>query len=281
MTILVLGAKGMLGRDLVPILLTQHQVLGLDIEELDIQDEKAVNEELQKIRPNLVINAAAYTDVDQSEFEPEKAFSINANGARNVATACAKTGARMIHLSTDYVFDGQSPRPYREEDPPNPLNVYGASKLQGERLIQQILKDSLIIRTAWLYGPHGRNFVKAILGQVDQKKEIRVVNDQRGSPTYTKDLSRAILHLIPTGARGIVHVTNSESCSWFEFAQEILYVKGVEGITAVPISSTELKRPARRPANSVLDCSRYNALTGQTMRSWKEGLRDYIHLSKQ
>jgi dTDP-4-dehydrorhamnose reductase len=281
MTILVIGAKGMLGKDLVPILSTEHKVVGMGHEEIDIRDEEAVKGVFQRLQPNLVINAAAYTEVDESEFQPEKAYSVNAEGARHVAEACAMIHARLFHLSTDYVFDGLSPRPYREEDPPNPMNVYGATKLKGEKLIREILNESLIIRTAWLYGHHGRNFVKAILGQAAQKKEIRVVNDQRGSPTFTQDLSRAILHLIPTAAKGIVHVTNSGSCSWFEFAQEILTEKGIGEVVVVPISSEELKRPARRPANSVLDCSLYKSLTGQTMRSWKEGLRDYIHLSKQ
>jgi dTDP-4-dehydrorhamnose reductase len=277
--ILVLGAEGMLGKDLMDTLRFKYPVLGMDIGEVDICARRAVMDEVRRIQPTVVINAAAYTDVDGSESHRETAFAVNADGARNVAVACASVGARMIHLSTDYVFDGSSPEPYREEDPPGPLNIYGSSKLAGERHIQEELKDFLIVRTAWLYGHHGKNFVKAILQQAGLKKELCIVNDQKGSPTFTQDLSRAILRLIEVGATGVVHVTNAEICTWLDFAREILREKGLKGISVTPISSAELNRPARRPPNSSLNCSLYSALTGGKMRPWREAIGDYLNPS--
>jgi len=276
--VLILGARGMLGKDLVPIASAKNHVLGRDIDDFDITDQERVKKELIAVRPQVVINAAGYTDVDGCESKRELAFSANAEGARNVALGCAAIGAKMIHLSTDYVFDGSSRVPYREEDLPRPLNVYGSSKLQGERYIQEIMKNYLIIRTEWLYGRHGRNFVDTILRIATQQKELRVVDDQRGAPTFTKDLSSAIDRLIGTEARGILHVTNSGSCTWFEFAGQVLREKNPTNreVQIIPISSTELARPARRPAYSLMDCQRYEQLTGSKMRSWQEALKEYL-----
>lgn len=278
MKILVLGAQGMLGKDLVAILSAENHVFDRDIDDFDITDQKRVQKEIEALHPQIVINAAAYTDVDGCESKRELAFSVNSEGARSVAMGCAAARAKMIHLSTDYVFDGFSKIPYREEDPPAPLNVYGSSKLQGERNIQEILKDYLIIRTAWLYGRLGKNFVDTILWQAGQQKELRVVNDQRGTPTFTKDLSLAIKRLSRAEARGILHITNSGSCTWFEFAQQILREKSYANrdIQVIPISSAELARPAKRPAYSVMDCRRYEQITGNKMRPWEEALKDYL-----
>jgi dTDP-4-dehydrorhamnose reductase len=276
MKVLILGARGMLGKDLVPILSTENEVLGRDIDDFDISDQKRVQKEIETFHPEVVINAAAYTDVDGCESRRELAFSVNAEGARNVALACAETRARMIHLSTDYVFNGRSQSPYLEEDLPNPLNVYGASKLQGERYIQETLRNYLIIRTEWLYGRHGKNFVDTILSKAGQQKELRVVDDQRGAPTFTKDLGLAIGRLIKIEALGVLHVTNSGSCTWFEFAREVLKEKGLNHVQIVPISSAELARPARRPAYSELDCRKFEKLTGSKMRPWKEALKEYL-----
>jgi dTDP-4-dehydrorhamnose reductase len=182
----------------------------------------------------------------------------------------------MIHLSTDYVFDGSATIPYREEDPPAPLNVYGASKLQGERNIREILENHLIIRTEWLYGRQGKNFVDTILRLAIQQEEIRVVNDQQGSPTFTRDLGWAIDRLLQEKTVGTIHVTNSGSCSWFEFARKILQEKQKNTVRIIPITSDELARPAKRPANSVLDCSRFQQITGQKMRPWEEALKEYL-----
>jgi dTDP-4-dehydrorhamnose reductase len=276
MKVLVFGARGMLGKDLVPALSVKHQVLARDIEDLDIADQQRVQKEIETLRPQVVVNAAAYTDVDGCEAKRELAFSVNAEGARNIAAGCAASNARMIHLSTDYVFDGTSSAPYREEDPPNPLNVYGASKLQGERQIREVLENHLIIRTEWLLGRHGKNFVATILRLAAQQEELRVVNDQRGAPTFTKDLSWAIEKLLEKEVKGILHITNSGSCTWYEFARQILIEKKIDHVSIVPISSAALTRPAKRPANSVLDCHRFENLVSQKMRTWEEALKEYL-----
>jgi len=274
--VLVLGAGGMLGKDLVPILSVKGQVWARDIDDFDITDPKRVQREVEALQPQVLVNAAAYTDVDGCESRKELAFAVNAEGAGNVARACAAIGGRMIHLSTDYVFDGSSRIPYREEGLPNPLNIYGSSKLQGERYIQEILENHLIIRTEWLYGRHGKNFVDTIVRHAGQQKELRVVDDQRGSPTFTRDLSFALERLIGIEVRGILHVTNSGSCTWFEFTRQILREKGFNHIQVIPISSEELARPARRPACSVMDCQKYEKLTGRKMRPWKEAIKEYL-----
>ncbi|NTW37724.1 MAG: dTDP-4-dehydrorhamnose reductase, partial [Syntrophobacteraceae bacterium] len=235
-------------------------------------------ETLDSLRPDVVINLAAITDVDGCESQRDKAFLVNAQGAVEVARECAATGARLIHMSTDYVFDGTSPLPYTEETLPRPLNVYGESKLLGEKGVQATGENHLILRTAWLYGRQGKNFVDTILRLSSQQEEIRVVNDQRGSPTHTRDLSRAMVLLIGGEERGILHVANSGSCTWFDFAGKILALKGPgdHPVRLLPISSAELGRQARRPANSVLDCSKFERIARWKMRSWEESLREYL-----
>ena len=278
MKILIIGAGGMLGRDLQPILSLRHEVIGTDCHDLDITQIRPTRDAIDSLRPDVVINLAAITDVDGCESQKERAFAVNAQGALHVARGCAAAGARLIHLSTDYVFDGTSRDPYTEEAQPRPLNVYGKSKLLGERGVQEAGGDSLILRTAWLYGRYGKNFVDTILRLSSEQDEIRVVNDQRGSPTCTRDLSRAIEELLGRGENGIMHVTNSGSCTWFEFAGKILAIKtpGDHPVRLLPISTAELGRPAKRPANSVLDCSKFENITGWKMRSWEESLREYL-----
>ena len=243
--ILVIGAKGMLGRDLVEILrsssrVDQHldwEVFGWDIEEIDIQEEKNTVTKIESLRPNIVINIAAYTNVDGCETHDEKAFAINAEGMRHVALGALRCRAKVVYLSTDYIFDGKKREPYLEDDPPHPLSVYGRSKLRGEQYVQEMVEDALIVRTQWLYGKYGNNFVASVLRQAREKKVLSIVNDQVGSPTYTIDLSRAISVLIQCDARGVFHVANSDLCTWFAFGQEILKLSGMEGVRIVPISS--------------------------------------------
>lgn len=268
----------MLGRDLLPLLSEKHEVLGKDIQDFDITDRKRVGDEIAAYRPDVVIHTAAYTDVDGCESKKDFAFAVNGEGALNVALGCAQAESRMIHLSTDYVFDGKSENPYPEGYPPNPLSVYGKSKLEGELSIRKVLEDCLIIRTAWLYGRHGKNFVDTVLRLAGERSELRMVNDQRGSPTFTKDLSRAIGRLVEVEFRGVLHVTNSGSCTRFEFAKKILDLKSPSDrkVRVIPISSAEFVRPARVPANSALDCSRFEEITGFHMRNWEEGLREYL-----
>jgi dTDP-4-dehydrorhamnose reductase len=277
--ILVIGANGMLGRDLMSILpssLPNDDILGWDIEEIDIQEEEDTAFKIEKLRPDIVINVAAYTNVDGCESNQEKAFAINAEGARHVALSALKCRAKMVYLSTDYVFDGNKGEPYLEFDPPHPLNVYGLSKLKGEQYVQESSKDPLIIRTQWLYGKHGKNFVTSILRQASEKKVLSIVNDQIGSPTYTVDLAKAIVVLIQYDARGIFHVANNGLCTWYTFGQAILKISGMDKVKVVPISSKELGRPAIRPSYSVFNCQKLKRETGLTLRLWSEAVEDYL-----
>lgn len=276
MKILVCGCRGMLGTDLVRVLESAHTVVGVDLEEMDITDRRSVEERVAALAPDVLINAAAYTDVDGSERRAALAFRVNAEGAANLAVACRRCGARLIHVSTDYVFDGRGSRPYAEEDPPNPLGVYGRSKWEGEKRIWEVLPDACLIRTAWLYGKNGKNFVKAILSQTGQNKRLRVVDDQRGSPTYTMDLAVALRAAAERSLQGTFHVTNRDACTWFEFAKRILELSGAKDVEVDPISTGELGREAPRPANSVLDCRKFEMATGMRLRAWPEALRDYL-----
>jgi len=274
----------MLGRDLVEILrsssrVDQHldwEVFGWDIEEIDIQEEKNTVTKIESLRPNIVINIAAYTNVDGCESHDEKAFAINAEGMRHVALGALRCRAKVVYLSTDYIFDGKKREPYLEDDPPHPISVYGRSKLRGEQYVQEMVEDALIVRTQWLYGKYGDNFVASVLRQAREKKVLSIVNDQVGSPTYTIDLSRAISVLIQCDARGVFHVANSDLCTWFAFGQEILKLSGMEGVRIVPISSEECGRPATRPLYSVLNTEKLKRETGMTLRPWSEALKEYL-----
>ncbi|RLB08241.1 MAG: dTDP-4-dehydrorhamnose reductase [Deltaproteobacteria bacterium] len=278
--VLVLGAQGMLGHDLVEACTLRYEVIGLSKEDLDITRQEATRKVIKEISPDVVINAAGYTDVDGCEKKMQKAFTINGEGSKNVAKGCRYSGAKLVYISTDYIFDGEKGSPYSEDDTPNPQNIYGESKLLGERYIEKFLDDYLIVRTQWLYGSHGRNFVETILTLAEETDRIEVVNDQVGSPTYTVDLSRAILTLLSKDLRGIFHVSNSGSCSWYEFALEILRLAGTEKVEIVPISSCILNRPAKRPLYSVFDCQRLRKEAGVDMRSWQEALQDYFNHRK-
>jgi dTDP-4-dehydrorhamnose reductase len=283
-TLLVIGAKGMLGRDLMGILhssFSKDEIIGWDIEEVDIEKEDESVTKIVELRPEIVIHIAAYTDVDGCELNKEKAFAVNAEGTKHVALAASKCHAKMVYLSTDYVFDGEKREPYSETDSPRPLNIYGHSKLKGEQYVQEWVEDSLIIRTQWLYGPFGKNFVASILQQAREKSALSIVNDQTGSPTYTADLAKAISELIQFDARGIFHVTNSDLCTWYTFGQAILKFSGVNRVRVFPISSKELGRPAARPSYSVLNCQKLKKETGLMMRPWSEALKDYLSAYRQ
>jgi len=281
---LVIGAKGMLGKDLVEILRSSSrvdqrldwEVFGWDIEEIDIQEEKNTVTKIESLQPDMVINIAAYTNVDGCESHDEKAFAINAEGMRHVALGALRCRAKVVYLSTDYIFDGKKREPYLEDDPPHPLSVYGRSKLRGEQYVQEMVEDALIVRTQWLYGKYGNNFVASVLRQAREKEVLSIVNDQVGSPTHTIDLSRAISVLIQCDARGVFHVANSDLCTWFAFGQEILKLSGMEGVRIVPISSEELGRPATRPLYSVLNTEKLKRETGMTLRPWSEALKEYL-----
>ena len=276
MKIIVTGAAGMLGSDLVRRLSVGHEAIGVTRREFDIMDELNILKTVGEIQPDWVIHCAAYTNVDGCEKEPDKAFSVNAEGARNVAKACWGAKARMLYVSTDYVYDGKKTEPYVETDPVGPLNVYGQSKLKGEQEVLKVLPDALVVRTSWLFGKNGPNFVEAILAQVGKKDELSVVSDQVGNPTYTVDLADALTRLVEADASGIFHAANNGHCSWFEYAKEILKLYGAEGITVKPVTTAELGRPALRPAYSVISKKKYEDVTGHRPRDWEEALKDYL-----
>ena len=279
--VVLLGAAGMLGSELAASLRrrlgddAKARLRTFDQSELDITDRDAVARAIQGIRPGVVINAAAYTDVERCESEVKLATSVNVAGARNVAQACRDAAATLVHFSTDYVFDGRAQQPYRCDDTANPLNVYGRSKWEGEQAVRAVGCRHLLVRSSWLYGAAGRNFVEAILAEVESGRPLRVVDDQIGRPTFAKDLSEAVLRLLDTRVEGAVHFANSEHCSWFQFAEEIMRQARLN-VLVEPISSDQLDRRAVRPAYSVLDLSRYTQQTGQTPPRWRDALGRYL-----
>ncbi len=281
--VLVLGARGMLGQALMATLhreaAGQHRerITGWDIEELDICRADQVREALHRLRPSAVINAAAYTDVDGCETNVEEAMAVNAKAPGHIARACAELDAICVHIGTDFIFEGISDRPYLPEDEARPLSVYGRSKWEGEQAVRAVACEHLIVRTSWLFGPHGRNFVEAIIEQVSAGGPLRVVTDQIGRPTLTSDLGDALVRLLNAKARGTMHFANAGQCSWFEFAREIVRQSGLE-VPVEPICSTELARPARRPMYSVLDTRKYTELTGHVPPLWQHALRQYLVL---
>ena len=270
--ILVAGSKGMLGHDLLTLF--GENARGVCREDMDITSPAAVRKVLLTLKPHVVINAMAYTDVDGSEKRPEPAFRVNGEAVKHLAEVTAEIGAKLVHISSDYVFDGTKGSPYLEEDPTSPLSIYGKSKLSGEENAR-LNPDHLVVRTQWLYGLHGRNFVETMLRLAQEKKELDVVNDQIGSPTWTVSLARALKALIEKDCRGIYHAVNSGSCSWFDFAAAIFAEKGVD-IRLQPIASRELDRPAPRPLFSVLDCGKLLRDTGLNMEGWRDALIKYL-----
>ncbi len=287
MKVIVTGAHGMLGKDLVTLLQKNHDVFEGGTQNCNVLNYAQLEGVVSSYRPHVIIHAAAYTDVDQAESHQEAATQLNETGTKHVASVAKRYQTKIVYISTDYVFDGTKTRPYTEEDIPNPQGVYGRTKLQGEQQVQQIFNGNsadkqayLIVRTAWLYGRHGKNFVSAILQRAQTQQTLAVVHDQTGSPTYTKDLARGIIALVTHNASGIVHVTNSGYCTWYEFAKAILEFSGITEIIVKPIGTDELQRPAPRPAFSCLDTSKFTALSGQKSRYWKEGLQEYFEERK-
>jgi len=282
MKVLVTGANGQLGTDLCKVL--QHfEVIPLTHKDIEITDMDSVKQALNKYKPDIIINTAAYVRVDDCEIEQDKAFLINALGARNVAVVVQELGAKLVHLSTDYVFGGDAqPRttPYTEFDTPIPLSVYGKSKLAGENFVRHLCQKHFIIRSSGLFGVAGAsgkggNFVETILRLARERSELRVVNDQVFSPTYTKDLAGKIAQLINTEYYGIFHITNKGYCSWYQFATEILRLAGLK-TPIIPVTSDEYPQKARRPRFSVLDNYHLRLLGMDDMRPWQEALRDYM-----
>jgi len=275
MKALIIGGKGLLGTNIAPVLEKTFDLTICDIDTWDITDRGSGESHIERYRPDVLINLAAMTDVDGCEDKREPAERINAHGAGIVADLCREHNVRFVHISTDYVFDGTKTLPYKENDIPNPISVYGNTKLMGERAVLEKNPLSLIIRAQWLYGKGGENFITKVVKIAKQSGTLRVVNDQRGSPTYAKDLAEPLIALIEKGKTGIYHLANSGSCTWFDFAGEIFRLLEID-TAIIPISSDELERKAKRPSYSVFDMWKFQKDTGLKMRLWQEALGEYV-----
>ncbi|MCT4619645.1 MAG: dTDP-4-dehydrorhamnose reductase [Marinisporobacter sp.] len=289
MNILITGGKGQLANSIMDLFKRRECSLGkvdeiyfhgqifcVDKHHLDITSLEHVKSYFKKIKPGIVINTAAYTHVDDCESNIDLAYKINALGPRNLSIICEEIQAKLIHISTDYVFDGKSKIPYKEFDSPHPINIYGKSKYLGEEYVKQFCSKYFILRTSWLYGHKGKNFVKTILKASKEKEVLRVVNDQIGNPTYAEDLAYHILKLGPTKEYGIYHCTGNDSCSWYEFAKAILQYTN-SNCKIQPTSSSDYKSVATRPNYSTLDHMMLRCTIGDKMRHWKVALEDFIN----
>ena len=281
MVVLVTGANGQLGQSLqfiAPNYPELHFVFCSSID-LDISNIENCKSVFSKIKPNYCINAAAYTAVDKAESEPEKAYLINVIGARNVAEVCKKQNTILLHISTDFVFDGNATKPYSENDIPNPTGVYGQTKLEGEKAIQAVFENYYIIRTSWVYSQFGNNFMKTMLRLASERDSISVVNDQIGTPTNAVDLAEALIQIILTANRqpttanfGIYNFSNEGQCSWYDFAKEIFKINNIE-IDIKPIPTSSFPTPAKRPKYSVLDKTKIKSTFGLEIKNWEESLK--------
>lgn len=279
MKVAILGAGGQLGTDLRRVM-ADWDVTPFRHADLDICDYQAVRKALEESDPDVVVNAAGYVRVDDAESQPEEAFRVNAFGVRNLAQVCAARGCILMHVSTDYVFDGRQSVPYTEDDCPNPVNVYGASKLAGEGFVRNLCPRHFVVRSSGLYGAAGSsgkggNFIVTMLGLAKEGKPIRVVNDQVLTPTYTRDLAEMMRELLKTGAFGLYHATNAGQCSWYEFAERAFGLSGSLPDLA-PTSSQAYRSLARRPSYSVLSVTNVSRTTGIDVRPWSEALADYL-----
>lgn len=282
MKVLVTGAAGQLGTDVVSIFREAgHTVIACDRNTFDITDLSACFIALNQHKPVAIIHCAAYTAVDLAEQEVDAAYTVNAVGTRNMVLASERVGAKFCYISTDYVFDGLADGPYHEHDNTNPQTIYGKSKRAGENMVLSLSSRYFIVRTSWLYGLYGKNFVKTMLHHAEGRSEIKVVNDQYGSPTYTPDLAKFLVELIQTEKYGIYHVSNTETCTWYEFAEAIIFeARSITGnsyqIKIHPCTTEEYPLPAPRPRNSVMEhlSIRINGLSD--LRSWREGLHEFL-----
>ena len=276
MRVLLSGAGGMLGRAIQRVAPAAVQLVALHHADLAIEDGAAVERVVTRERPDWIVNCAAYTDVDRAEAEPELAERVNRVGPRNLGRAARQTGARLLQISTDYVFDGRATRPYCEDDPVGPLTAYGRSKLAGERAVREILPDAhLIVRTQWLFGSGGPNFVATILRLARERSPLQVVADQHGRPTYAADLATALWKLIACDARRTVHCANEGTATWFQVAQAAIAAAGLPTVVE-RCTTAAMPRPARRPHFSVLDCTRYQSIAGSPLRGWQAALDEYV-----
>lgn len=273
--VIITGPTGLLGREIVKVFKKEYDVIELPHDILDITDLNQVREVLSSHAPRLLINCAAYTAVDKAEEEKDKANLVNGLGVRNLALVCKELDIILVHISTDYVFDGQSGKPWRIFDERNPINAYGYSKYLGEKYLETINPKYYLVRTSWLFGSGGANFVSTILHAAAKQAELRVVNDQFGCPTYAPDLASALFKLVKTGAYGVYHITNQGVTSWYEFAKEIVKEANIN-IPVIPVSSDEYVRPAKRPKNSALDPFPLKETVGSLLPCWQDALSRFL-----
>ncbi|MDR3543882.1 MAG: dTDP-4-dehydrorhamnose reductase [Desulfosporosinus sp.] len=274
MKVLVFGSNGQLGREITRQFQSKYELVLQNIPSLDITNYQSVADLISYTSPAVVINAAAYTNVEKAEDDEESVFKVNALGAHNLALACRKFQTKLVHISTDYVFDGTTNVEYEEFDPHNPLSVYGKSKLWGEKLVEQVGGEYFILRTSWLYGD-GQNFVRTMLKLAEQRDHLTVVADQYGTPTYTKDLVWVIERLMQTEFYGLYHASNQGSTTWCDFARKIFVLAG-KSVQVEPVSTAEYPQKAKRPPNSVMDNKMLRLRGLDVMRTWEEALQDYI-----
>ncbi|MBA4494469.1 dTDP-4-dehydrorhamnose reductase [Paenactinomyces guangxiensis] len=277
LNIVVTGAGGQLGHDVIQCFQREKgvSITGFTRLEWDVTDSIHTTRMLDQFRPDVVIHCASFTRVDESESNPGLAYQVNVDASRQLAQECGRRNIRLVYISTDYVFDGKNQEGYTEYDFPNPINQYGRTKRLGETWVQKYCPHHLILRTSWLYGAHGHNFVQTILRKAKQKETLSVVTDQVGSPTYTGHLAKQMKVLLQTDAKGIFHTANTGSCSWYQFAKTILDFARIN-VPIQAILSSQLNRKARRPASSILLSARMMAEGYQLMPHWKEGLREFF-----
>lgn len=277
MRVLVTGAKGQLGTDLMNELAKRGMDgIGVDIEEMDITDAEACRRVILSEKPDAVIHCAAYTAVDAAEDNVELCRRINGAGTRNVAAACREADVKMMYISTDYVFNGTGTRPWEPDDHREPLNVYGLTKYEGEIAIEELLEKYFTVRIAWVFGLAGKNFIKTMLRLGEERGAVSVVDDQVGSPTYTYDLARLLVDMIQTDRYGRYHATNEGICSWYEFAKEIFSQAGMDQVTVTPVSSAEFAAKARRPENSRMSKAKLTENGFDLLPPWQDALSRYL-----
>lgn len=278
MRLLITGGLGLLGQEIARVFEGSAEVRTTDREEWDVTDPAACRREVDGFRPDVVIHCAAYTAVDRAESDAASAHLLNVEGTRNVARACHERGALMVTFGTDYIFDGSSTRPYREEDPANPLSVYGKTKWAAEQTLREGGGDHLLVRTQWLFGPAGRNFIRTILEKARRGETLRVASDQVGCPTFSRDMAVAVRNLLGARARGTVHFSGEGETSWFGLARYVLERRGLPTGSLFPAKTRDLPYPAPRPAYGVLSKEKYRAVTGVTPRSWEEMVGEYLEM---
>ena len=278
MRLLIAGGLGLLGTEIARVFEGSAGIRTTDREEWDVTDPDACRREVDAFRPDVVIHCAGYTAVDRAESEAEKALRLNVEGTRNVARACRVRGALMVTFGTDYVFDGASSRPYREEDPANPLSVYGKSKWAAEQALREEGVDHLLVRTQWLFGPAGGNFIRTFLEKARRGETLRVASDQLGCPTFSRDLAGAVRNLLGARARGTVHFSNEGETSWFGLARYVLDRRGISTGSLFAAKTRDLPYPAPRPAYGVLSKEKYRAITGVSPRPWEEAVGEYLEM---